>query len=197
MAEAKTTIGPGAILDHLIADDLSKYLLDSDSAKELINFLHAETDIPKYYLTPAFKIITPLLIKAARKTAKWSGGVLVARGSKLLSKLPYYDRLADSLINLKTLLANKASDKQLLDDILSGKRPARDYREGEQLSNELSLQLRTLSSVEGMEQAVADKFTKFADALNPQPHLEIELLEETEQTRLHYRAQRSPFVGRE
>lgn len=197
MAEAKTTIEPGAILDHLIADDLSKYLLDSDSAKELINFLHAETDIPKYYLTPAFKIITPLLIKASRKTAKWSGGVLVARGSKLLSKLPYYDRLAGSLVNLKELLKNKASDKQLLDDILRGKRPVRDYRAGKQLSNELSFQLKTLESVQGVEKAVADEFAKFAGALNPQPHLEIELLEETEQSRLHYRAQRSPFVGRE
>ena len=193
MAPARKDIEPVALAECLLKDDVTDYLLDSRTADQLVNWITEETKTERVYVRLALRILAPLIIKAGRKTLTWGGGVLWIRGQKLLSTMPGYLKLTGWLLNLKDRLERKAEDKHTLDEILMGKRPARDARLVKGVSQDLKVYLTALGELEGTIKA---GFAEVVALLKPQPPLLLNLLAPTGRNRLVYSAQRVPFVGR-
>jgi hypothetical protein len=191
-----TAVELTGVIDCLVDDDLAAYLLDSDTADEIIDWIHQETSIRKLYLIPIFKLLTPLVLKGTKKAATWGGGKLAEKSRCVLMSLRYSGAVFAWLTKLKQRLSDKAADKKLLDDICSGKRPPRDFEDGKALTQELKLQLRTLAETEELGDALKGELQELRNMLSPQPPLRIKLLDPKGRMRLHFRARRVPFVGR-
>lgn len=200
MADEPKKIEPMALVEALADDGLAEYLLDTDSVNELIKWIHDETGIPKTYLTPAFKILGPLMVKAGQKAATWGAGKVSDRAQKALMHLPFYDLIAGFLTGLKQRLSDKASDKKLLDDIIAGRRPPSAAEYGKGLSSDLQLHLKTLASIDELKEDVLKRLDEVISLSRPQPPLRLTTLDpeaDAGRMRLHYQAQRVPFVGRQ
>ena len=184
------------LVDALIDGKLAWYLLDTDTANELIKEIAEETRLPRAAVRIAFKLLAPLLIKKGRDAGGWFGHKLIGRSTGLLVKLPGYELVAGKLLSLHAKLDADVTRRRQLDAILAGERPASDLKHAEGLSKDLRLGLRELAELEEMRAYIGDQFDRLFDILNPQPPLILKLLERTEINRLKFGARRVPFFGR-
>jgi hypothetical protein len=190
------------LVDLVIDDGLSKYLSDSDTIGQLIDWLHHETGIKKMYLTPMMKVICRGIVLASRKGTKLGAELVVVRLRRLIEKVPKFDQFAAWMISLKNRLDANTSDRQLLEKILAGDRPERSDYFGASLTNDTKATIEVLYELDEFRQSVEEKFDKLLSIVTPQPILESKLPEtgkshaHTGVYRFRFEQQRVPFVGR-
>ena len=161
------------LVDALIDGKLAWYLLDTDTANELIKEIAEETRLPRAAVRIAFKLLAPLLIKKGRDAGGWFGHKLIGRSTGLLVKLPGYELVAGKLLSLHAKLDADVTRRRQLDAILAGERPASDLEHAEGLSKDLRLGLRELAELEEMRAYIGDQFDRLFDfqsaaAVNPE-----------------------------
>lgn len=196
MEEPNSNIEIEKVAENLIKDDLAQYLLNSDAAKQLVNWAHEETGIKKVYLSIIFRIIAPLIIRAGKKTAGWGGGILYEKATKIAQLIPGYNRVSDWLSKLRQKLENKQYDKKLLHDIINGDRPPADFTLGRELSEELQLMLQGMDRNEKSHDEILSAIEEIKNVIRTQPPLGFPKLKGEGTGRLHFSAQKVPFVGR-
>ncbi len=197
MSTPKQDLNPNTIVDHIISDDLAKYLSDSDTAAQIIDWIHKETSFPKIYISIVFRLLAKLVVLSAGVAGKWLSKNATERLSKIVQKVPYYNEIAGQVMKLKSTLDNKNQDRQLLEKILSGERPVRDAEFGDALSAELRTTLKTLSDTDEIKTDLKNLIADLESVIRPQPSLELKLLSVAPASRLNFRARRVPFIGRE
>ena len=195
-AAAQQTPHVEQVIGALIDGKLAKYLLDTDTAHELIKEIAEETGLPRAAVRIAFKLLAPLLIEQGQVAGGWFGRKLIGRSAGLLVNLPGYELVAGRLLSLHAKLDADVTRRRQLDAILAGERPASDLEHAEGLSKDLRLGLRELAELEVMRAYIGDQFDRLFEVLNPQPPLILKLLERTEINRLKFGARRVPFIGR-
>jgi Tetratricopeptide repeat/PPR repeat len=185
------------LVEALVDGQLAKYLLDTDTANELIKELAAETGLPRAALRIGFKLLVPILVKRTQTGAGWFTQRLLAKSADVLVVVPGYSLTARKLMALRARLDADLQRRQQLDAILAGERPATDIDHAESLSKELRIGLRQLGELAEIRDHIDARFDEVLDRLNPQPPLTLKLIEGSDTNRLKFGARRVPFLGRQ
>ncbi|TFH40258.1 MAG: hypothetical protein E4H01_16910, partial [Lysobacterales bacterium] len=195
-AKNREEVSVETLVDTIIDDDLAQYFCDSDAARQLVKWLHEETDIKTIYLKAAVKLIGICVEAASKTSGKWLAGSAVKKTHVLLSKFYFYYELTCWITQLKSRLDDKAGDRKALEDVINGKRPAHDVDDIKSSSQELRLILAVMKEVDKGTDQVLSVLDEIMDAMTPQPPLSLHIFELTERNRLQFGAQRVNFMGR-
>ena len=201
---------PEALAQAIVKDGLADYFKDAHTVNYLVDWIADETHIPKLAVRAAFRILVPIVLKAADSGGSWVASQSLRASYKVLARFESYRRVAVFLTDLKTRLASGAQAGQALKAVLDGERKASEIIGLGQFSDHFRLSLKVLedqeqllTTVEGFGAEISDNLTKIRsdlttvlDRLNPQPPLDNRLRTGEGISRWVFGVRAIPFFGR-
>jgi hypothetical protein len=174
---------------------LVDYLADSDAAEEIVCWVQEETGIKSKSLIRIFvKQAIKIIIAKGKLFAQSQATILGKSAYDFLKGIKSCQVIARGLLTVLEKIIKKQLDIRILDEILAGKRPARDVMQTTTLSKEFCAQYNKLLDVEDLTGEMRELMTQ---QQNPQPDLELPLFPVTQSTRMHFASRSIPFMGRE
>jgi len=199
--------GDGNWLAGLAADveatRFADYLLDAavvdQAAKDITAYLRDELGVPMPNAAVRFglRLLAAALHDRGKKGADRLLSGTLGGPARAFARLPYCNRFCDAF---RRWLRGKAEDGRAAEQfeaLVKGDRSRIDPDLLSGLSLDMRVQLRQLSDLNGLRDAVDHGFRDVLERLNPQPQLDSKRLNDSDHARLHFGAGRIPFVGRE
>jgi len=186
-----------AAVGALAEKGLAKFLTDHDLSKEVVDFLVAETGLPKAVCRFAVKSISGLIANAAKGGGKWLGQNGIRKLQSRLLAIDGVTSIVEKLTEFAGKLDDKVAQSGQLADALKGRRPSRTLPELNALSLDLQAQIRAIQALEDIDEKIEAGFAEILASLHPPPPLGFRQIQATEGARFHYIVQRVPFLGRD
>ncbi|MBL4838141.1 MAG: hypothetical protein JKY34_11245 [Kordiimonadaceae bacterium] len=183
-------------------EGLSKYLVDSQTVREITEAIAEEFPIAPYLAKFVFRnllrFVGWVIRKSAAKGVAWLIGKVFVFVLKLFTKIPWLGPKAlERLAGVQVSLSKSVKVRRELDCILDGSATTLSAEAAKSFSAEFQLDLKQYEKTIEILEIVKGVKKSLKDDSNPQPPLEIPLVEDIATTRLRFAARHIPFLGRE
>lgn len=184
------------MLSTLTEKGLAKYLRDSELAKQLAREVAEELNIGPGWVTLAFELLAPLIEDQVKEATGWIGRTAGDALQAKLKKLPFYNRLTDSIATRLARLDKERLGEREFVRVIAGHLTPDEVRAANALSLDLQAHLQQLRNDRALSAQMAEALDGIRALLNPQPPLMLRLVERTQDARFVFGARAVDFLGR-
>ena len=173
---------------------LDAIFLDKERQNQLVVFLE-EQGCPTHVSRPGVKLLAPLLCSGSKAAGKWIGKTAAQRATSLLLKLPGVATLVEGIEAFAGRIDETIEAEGRFEEVLAGISPEAGSLK-RFLKPDLRAHLAELEKLDEIGTALADINATLQSVANPQPVLDLWLVEQSDASRFVYRSRTVPFAGR-